>query len=819
MNRSRLILMTLASCATLALAGCESDEDKAERFYQAGLVLVEEGDKERALIELKNVFLHDGQHKEARLLYAGLVHEMGRNAEAYGQYLRLVEQYPDTIEARLALAQMALAQNNWSEVERHGGAALELEPDNIEVRAIDLASKYRTAAQDADAAKRAELAAEAEAMLTQIRSNDANTDNDALVRIVIDNYVTSEQFPKALEAVNAALERSPRNEELNVIKIRLLAQLEDAEGTGDHLRNMVEMFPENLQFKRGMIQWFMSQNDLAGAEAFLRGEAGEDTASPEGHVQVLQLLQATQGAEAARAEVLRLQAANAGTENGRFYTGLLATMDFQAGDLDTAMDALRAAIEASEEGEQKVRLQVSLAEMLRAAGDTEGSQALVDTVLEADTGNVRALQMRAGRLIGEDRTGDAIVALRTALDQQPRNAQTLTLLAQAHQRDGDTNLVGERLAMAMEASGNGVAEIIRYARFLLSQDRPKVAINVLEDGNRRNPGNAEILSTLANLHLQTKSWDKARAIAETLRGGTEQAQKIATELEARILQGENRTDESLALLQRQLSDSADASASEQTRAIGLIVQAQIRSGKNVAARETLDTAIAENPDNNDLQLVNAALYAIEGNFDRSEAIYRDLIKKFPKSEVPVQMLVNTLIGTGRSDEARVVLETALSAVPDRPNLMWLQASFLEQDNNIDGAIAIYERLYELNSNSPVVANNLASMITTHRDDPESLARAANIARRLRGTDVPAFQDTYGWIAYRRENYEEALEYLAPAAKGLPNDPLVQYHLGMAYVGLNQIPQARKQLTKALEMAGDSPLPQFENARKTLAELP
>lgn len=818
MTPSRLFLMTLASCATLALAGCESDEDRAEAYYQAGLALIAEGDKERAALELRNVFNHDGFHKEARLAYAALMLDLERPSQAYGQYLRLIEQYPDTVEARVALAKMALEQNNWPEVKRHGDAAIALAPDNREIIAIDLANRYRVAALAEDTETRNALAAEAEIMLEEFRAGDGEEDNNALVRMLIDNYLFTKQPAKALGAVDAALERTPMVEDLNILKVRLLAELNDREGTETHLKQMVIMFPENDEIQQAMIRWFMSQNDIASAEAFLRENAGDDTGPTEGHVQVLQLLQSTQGVDAARAELVRLQTANAGTENGNFYTGMIAAMDFQAGERDKAIADMRGAIEASETGPQKVRLQVTLAEMLRTTGATEETQALVDTVLEEDTSNVTALQLRAAHLIKNDQTGDAILALRTALDQEPRNADTLTLLAQAHERDGDTDLVGERLAMAMEASGNAVPQVMRYSRFLLSQDRPQVAITVLEDGSRRNPDSLEVLGALANLHMRNNDWSDAEAIVAQLRNGNAASQRMATELEARILQRSDRTDESLALLREQLSESADGNADDKTRAIGMIVQTQIRGGKTDAARETLDTALAESPNNTGLRLINGALSAIEGNMEQSETIYRQLIEEFPESEIPVRLLVNTLIGTGQPEKGREVLEAALEKVPGRPNLMWLKASYLEQEGDIDAAIAIYEELYELNSGSPVVANNLASLITSHKDDADSLARAANIARRLRGTEVPAFQDTYGWIAYRRDNFEEALEYLEPAARGLPRDPLVQYHLAMTYVALNQTEKAKAQLEKTLEIAGDSPLAQFEQAREALAGL-
>ena len=100
----------------------------------------------------------------------------------------------------------------------------------------------------------------------------------------------------------------------------------------------------------------------------------------------------------------------------------------------------------------------------------------------------------------------------------------------------------------------------------------------------------------------------------------------------------------------------------------------------------------------------------------------------------------------------------------------------------------------------------------------SIARAATIAKRLRELDVPPFQDTYGWIAFRQNKFEEARTYLEPAAAGLPDDPLVQYHLGMTYAALGETDKAVTQLNRALALAGDSALPQFDVARSMLLEL-
>ena len=174
--------------------------------------------------------------------------------------------------------------------------------------------------------------------------------------------------------------------------------------------------------------------------------------------------------------------------------------------------------------------------------------------------------------------------------------------------------------------------------------------------------------------------------------------------------------------------------------------------------------------------------------------------------------------TGKSAEATEVLNNGIEATNGHGQLMWMRAAELERAQDFDGAIEIYETLYERDSSNQIVANNLASLITTHREDAESLERAFNIARRLRGTEQPAFQDTYGWIAYRRGDYEEALTYLEPAAEALSQDPLVQFHLGMTYVALEDAEKARETLKRAIELGDGSGLPQMDRARGELEKL-
>jgi cellulose synthase operon protein C len=195
-----------------------------------------------------------------------------------------------------------------------------------------------------------------------------------------------------------------------------------------------------------------------------------------------------------------------------------------------------------------------------------------------------------------------------------------------------------------------------------------------------------------------------------------------------------------------------------------------------------------------------------------------LLAEAPAADRPLAALVALLQGTGRDAEAAAVIDAALEAAPDAQVARILKAGSLEATGDIEGAIAVYEAFYADDSGNLIVANNLASLLSSHRSDPESLERAFTIARRLAASEVPAFQDTYGWIEYRRGNYDEALVRLEPAAAGLPDDPLVQYHLGMVYRALGRTAQARDTLGRAVELSGDRPLPQFIEARQVLEQV-
>lgn len=808
MIRSFVIAGLMA--ATLMLSGCQSTEEKAEGYYQSGLAYLAQGDTDRAIIELRNVFQYNGFHKEARKTYADILVSQGKLQEAYSQYLRLIEQYPDTVEVRRILAELAIDNNSWDEAERHGNAALALAPDAADLQPIRIALAYRKAVLADDSAVATTLVAEATALLEKM------PESLILRRIVIDRLITDGDNAAALLVLDAAIAQTPDRLDLQMLRFSLLTQMNDVDASGQQLQRMAELFPENVEVRNALIGWYMTQQDFTGADAFLRKIAGPADGPVDGHLAVIQLLQATQGPEAARAELNSLLAANTATPNADLYGAMIAMLDFDAGKGDQAISAMEGIIAAAEPSDQTRKISILLARVLNSTpANRPRATELVESVLGADPGNVEALKLRASWAIDADRVGDAIVDLRAALDQSPRDAQVLTLMAAAHERDGSADLAGERLAMAVEVTGGGADESIRYAQFLANQGRTQAIEAVLTDARNVSPNNPDVLTALAQYYMQQAQWPRVEEAVAALAALplTEDGTALVRQLRAAILAGQNRVDESLAVLQEGISENAPYAA------VLSIVQTQVRAGKLTEARSYLDTMLAKTPDDATLRMISGSLDAMMDKPAAAEAVWRELIAENPTAETPVRLLYGLLFANGRLEDATAVLDAGLAAMPGSGVLRWIKAGELERVGDIDSAITVYEALYAENSSSAVVANNLASLIATYRDDETSLARAETIARRLRDVAEPAFQDTYGWIAFRRGNLDDALRHLEPAATGLPKDPLVQFHLGMTYDALGRRDDAIRQLEKAVELAGkDSALPQMIEAQAVLKRL-
>ena len=222
--------------------------------------------------------------------------------------------------------------------------------------------------------------------------------------------------------------------------------------------------------------------------------------------------------------------------------------------------------------------------MLEATGDAAGRDALVAAALEGDAGHVAALKLRARAAIAADQPDRAIQDMRAALAEAPRDPEIMTIMAIAHEREGSRELAGERLSLAVEASGQAPEESLRYARFLLDDGRTGPAEGVVVDALRRAPNHPDLLAALGQIHVARRDWARVDQVAALLRAQDDpDAAEIATGLEMASLAGEGRTEETLEML-RGLAEGGENAAAMARLMQAYVARGRPRRGAGLARR-------------------------------------------------------------------------------------------------------------------------------------------------------------------------------------------------------------------------------------------
>ncbi|MCT8331397.1 tetratricopeptide repeat protein [Albidovulum sediminis] len=771
----------LATTSAFLLVACDSPEEKAEKHFRAALEFVQAGDIERAMVEFRNVFDLNETHRTARISYAELLRESGRTADAYAQYLQLNEQFPDDIEALTALSQLAVESGRLDDAERFSSAALKIDPANIPVRITRVMLDYTRAMAKGDS-EAMNAAMERVPVLRVARPDDIT-----LRRVVITELLRRGELDGALAELDLAISQSSQDRSLYALRLAIHMQRNDVEAVDAELATLTRTFPDDPGVTAAIVEWYETRGATDRAETYLRDRADarrEDSATLG---ELLRFLVEKRGLDAAIAEIDRRLAEDGQTT---FLRAALASLQFDVGRHDEAVRDLRDAISAAEPQEDVITYKLALAHMLKVTGDRAGMQSVVTEILEADPGETEALKLQGGWLIDEDKTGEAIAVLGRALDLAPQDAAVMTLLSDAYARDGERDLARQYLAMAARASDAAPEESLRYARFLIAEGDRLAAESVLISALKRSHAHTGLLQQLGEVYVELEDWLRAEDVAKAIESvGTEDARIRALPIRMAVFQARGQNEAGAAYLET-VTDAGTSGRMAQIAAI----QSQLDTGQVAAAIEAVDRLLATSPDDAELRYIAALARERSGDLAAASEGYQTLVDEGRADPQTWAGLARVLIlMPGRMGDAAGVLDQAIEVHPGHPGLMWARASVHEHMGEYDQAIAIYEDLYGRDSSSAIAANNLASLLSTHRaGDPESLARARVVARRLRGSTEAPFQDTYGWIAYLSGDYDTARKELEAAVGVLGSDPQVRYHLAMTYQALGQIREAREQ---------------------------
>jgi tetratricopeptide (TPR) repeat protein len=791
------IRVSLPLLAALSLLGCSSSQERAQSYYEHGTKLLAEHDNARAALEFKNAIRLNKQLLSA---WQGLaeVDEATQNWGELTAVLRtVVDLDPQNVAAKKKLAKLLLRAGSLDEALNLVNQTNEMEGKDADVSALRSIILFKL--KDSEGAKR-----EAEAALAIDPKQPG-----AMVVLSADRLARGDARG-ALEILNSKAAADSNDLGIQLFKLKILEQTQDLQQAEALLRRLVELYPDEPEFRKQLVKLYVFQHRPEDAEREERAIVAAHPDDSQAELELVQLLGVLKGLAAARQELVdRIKAG----KDIFPYQMALAELDFSQGHFTDSFQLLESIINDQSSPDHVLTAQVKLAAMQLSRKQTDAAEKLVSDILRKDNRNTDGLSMRASIRMDRGELEPAINDLRQALNDQPRSVPLMLLLAVAYERSGSIELAEKQFSDATKTSNFDANTGLAYVAFLQRRGSAARAEEVLSQLAARWPQSEQILTMLAQAKLGRRDWTGAQELAEAIRRiGNNRDNGIADQILGAALNGRDKYEESIAVLQ-----NAYAAAPAAGPPMLALVQVYMRAKQPQKAVAFLQNVLKANPTNGQAHALLGVVELAQNAPNEALKSFKEAIRVQPQDPVGYRALANFYLAQKNVDEAVQVLRGGLQQQPDSTILHLALAGAYEQKDDFEAAISEYQSILAKEPGSLVVLNNLASLLADHRTDKESFERAKSLAASLRKSPIPQFKDTLGWVDYRQGDYKNAIPLLEEAAGGLPSGALVRYHLGMSYLAIGEPTKAAEQFKQALNQGPDAELKEkIEVALKKMA---
>jgi tetratricopeptide (TPR) repeat protein len=474
-----------------------------------------------------------------------------------------------------------------------------------------------------------------------------------------------------------------------------------------------------------------------------------------------------------------------------------------------AEETRRVATEMTKQAPDYLPGWVLLAELASKDKKYDEALSLLENVFGRDPEYVDGRRLQSEVLLAKGEAKKAIEVLQR-LDQTYSGAPMIKYqLARAYLKNNDTNQAKIALDQAISASPNYTDAVLLLAEINLRSGRGDQVIKPMTDLLKRIPDMRKAALLLAAAYGSLDRFDDATTVLE------EQVKLAPQDPQPQVALGltlrqAKKYDEA-----RQVFEKAAQLAPDNLLVVNQLVELDLLDKHFDAARQRIRLQFQKTPDASAAHFWEGKILAAEGKWDSAEAELKRTLQLDPNFSIAYDLLVQTYVAANKLPQAVSELQGILSKNPNSAPALMTLALIYDRMQDYPKERDAYEKLLLINPENVPALNNLAYLYTEQLNDLDKAYNLARKAHDLQAGDSAA-SDTLGWVLYKRGDYQQALPILQESAEKAPENPEIQFHLGMTAYMMGQVDLAKVALRKAASASED--FPGKEESKRRLASI-
>ncbi len=734
------------------LLGCTRDPNVIKaRYLKSGEHYAAEGKQQEAIIQFDNAIKTDHNYAAAHYDLAKSYMNLGAYPAAYTEFLHTVALDPHNMQARLDLGNLLLAANQLPKSEEQANAILAMQPNNAD--AIALLSNI---------ALRQNNRAEALKQIQRALAIDPNRSKFHTALALIESSDPAQEAAAEAE-LQKAISLDPKDATPHLVLAALLARKGDLKDAQQNAVTAVALDPRNIRGRLALVGIYLRTNNKAAAEATL--------------LQGTELLSDTmQGSELLWDYYLRTGQANRGPS---VYANLVAKHP------------------------KSVPLKIVYARILIQQQNFAQATKVTDELMKSNSGDPQVAVLNGMLLLHSGQVNAAYTALQKAETNSPDNVPVKILLAQAAEAKGDLSDAEQNFqAAARLEPANALAEagLAAVANQLGDYNLlMQVATNTLS--HYPDSSDAYLWKGIAEIHQN--QIDEAGADFQTAleKGPTNTA---AMEELGALRLSQNRIPQGKQLLEQALTTNPN-----DARALRILVAYDLHDKQVPAALARVQQQIAKSPNNGEMYDLLSALQIQTNNIPAAVAAAQKAMAINSSDPNAITNYTRAEVMQGDPQAAIATWNKWVTAHPNDAHAYAILGALEEAQANPNVAEDDYKKALAIQPDQPAAANNLAYLMMSRGQNIDVALSLAEVAHRAM-PNSPDTADTLAWAYYNKGTYGSARDMLEGAERTSPDNPSIEYHLGMIYSKLGDKQDAILHLKKAAALAPNTQIGKSAN---------